>query len=172
LSLQPSGTASAPVRAGVTAGSVAAIVASVVNLPLEAPIDTLFNAATVTMAAVLAGAIAGLLWRGLGSNRRRQPLFALAVVAAFIVIASSAIVLEAQVNRAASYIVPLAAIVIGIVGSFTPLLSRLIWVKPTLAAGVALVIAVVVGVALASQGDTASGTLTLPPKSTIMNVIS
>jgi hypothetical protein len=48
----------------------------------------------------------------------------------------------------------------------------LIWVKPTLAAGVALVIAVVVGVALASQGDTASGTLTLPPKSTIMNVIS
>jgi hypothetical protein len=81
-------------------------------------------------------------------------------------------VLEAQVNRAASYIVPLAAIVIGIVGSFTPLLSRLIWVKPTLAAGVALVIAVVVGVALASQGDTASGTLTLPPKSTIMNVIS
>jgi undecaprenyl pyrophosphate phosphatase UppP len=160
------------VRAGVIAGSIAAIVASVVNLPLEAPSDTLFNAATVTMAAVLAGAIAGLLWRGLGSNRRRQPLFAWAVVIAFIVTAAIAIVLDQQVNRAASYIVALAAIVLGIVGSFTPLLSRLLRARPTLVAGGALVIAMVVGVALASQGDAASGALTLPPRSTTINVIS
>ncbi len=172
MSLQTGSTASAPLRAGVIAGSIAAIVASAVNLPLEAPTDTLFNAATVTMAALLAGAMAGLLWRGLESNLRRQPLFALAVFIAFVVTASSAIVLDEQVNRAASYIVPLAAIVLGIVGSLTPLLSRLLRVRPTLVAGVALVIAVAAGVALASQGDTASGTLTLPPRSTIMNVIS
>lgn len=172
MPLQHSGIPRAPVRAGVTAGSIAAMVASVVNLPLDAPTDTLFNAATVTIAALLAGVIAGLLWRSLASNRRRQLLFASTLVTAFVVVAASAIALDQQVDRAASYIVPLAAIVLGVVGLLAPSLSLMLRARSTLVAGVALVIALAVGAALASQGDAASGTLTLPPRSEILNIIS
>lgn len=168
---QSSDNSKARLRAGVTAGSIAAVVGSLANLPLEAPTDTLFNAATVTTASLLAGTVAGLLWRQLASNPRRPIVFGTSLLVAFAVVAASALALDGQVDRAASYIVPLAAIVLGIVGVATPLLTRTLQTAPAWIAVAALAVAVIVGGSLATQGDAESGTLTLPPRSSVIDEI-
>lgn len=130
--------------AGVISGSIAAIVGSIANLPLEAPTDTLFNAATV----------AGLMWRQLASNSRGLIVFrASLALLAFALLAATALALDGQVDRAGCYIVPLVAIVLGIVGVATPLLARALRIAPAWITAVALAVAVIVGGGLASQGD-------------------
>jgi len=158
-------------RAGVIAGSIAAVVGSLANLPLEAPTDTLFNAATVTTASLLAGTVAGLLWLWLASNPYGPIVFGASLAVAFVVVATAAIALDGQVDRAASYILPLAAIVLGIVGVATPLLARALHNAPAWVMAVALAVAVIVGGSLATQGDAESGTLTLPPRSSTIDII-
>ncbi|MDA1174319.1 MAG: hypothetical protein O2826_07355 [Chloroflexi bacterium] len=158
-------------RAGVIAGSIAAVVGSLANLPLEAPTDTLFNAATVTAASLLAGTLAGLLWLWLASNPYGPIVFCASLAVAFAVVAAAAIALDGQVDRAASYLVPLAAIVLGIVGAATPLLARALHNAPAWIVAAALAVAVIVGGSLATQGDAESGTLTLPPRSSTKDVI-
>lgn len=145
MTQQSSDDGNGRLRAGVIAGSIAAVAGSLANLPLEAPTDTLFNAATVTTAS-------------------------LAVV--FAVVAATALALDGQVDRATSYVVPLAAIVLGIVGVATPLLGRALQNPPAWITAAALAVAVIVGAGLATQGDAESGTLTLPPRSSIIEVIA
>ena len=60
---------------GITAGSVAAIIAVLVSLPLRSPSDTLLNSASVALAALLAGVVAGLLWLAMGRFDRRTVYF-------------------------------------------------------------------------------------------------
>jgi hypothetical protein len=170
MARQPNDSAKFPLRAGVTAGSIAAIVGSVVNLPLEAPTDTLFNAATVTTVSVLAGAIAGLLWRQLALTPRGPIVFSASLLVAFAIVAATAFALDGQIDRAASYILPLAAIVLGIIGVATPLLANALRRVPAWTTAVALAAAVIIGASLASQGDAESGTLTLPPRSSTIEI--
>ena len=161
----------APLRAGVTAGSIAAVLGSLANLPLQAPTDTLFNAATVTGASLFVGVAAGLLWRTLSSDPRRPVLFAASATVPFALVAVIAFALDAQIDRSASYVVPLAAIVFGIVASLTPPLARMLNAAPAWLAGAALAVAVAVGAAFATQGDAESGALTLPPRSMTVDVL-
>lgn len=162
---KPNSSTEAPLRAGIVVGSIGAIASSLANLPLEAPTDTLFNAATVSAGSLLAGLVAGLLWRALASCPRRPTLFAVTLVITFIIVAAAATTADSQVDRVKSYIVPLAAINLFIIGLLTPLASRKlrstpIWLAPTL-----LIAALIIGGALAGQGDARSGTLKLPPRS-------
>ena len=160
----------APLRAGVTAGSVAAVLGSLANLPLQAPTDTLFNAATVTGASLFIGLVAGLLWRSLSSNPRRPILFAASSVVTFALVAVTAFVFDTQVDRSASYVVPLALMVLLLVVGLTPLLAHKLTAAPAWFVAAALALAVGVGGALVTQGDAESGTLTFPSRSMVVDV--
>ena len=153
-------------RAGVIAGSVAAVVAALVNLPLEAPADTFFNSASVALASLALGLGAGLLQRALEGREDSDTPFLVALAVAFVLVCIVAIIAQTQLERAVAYIVPLAAIVFVLTGVLTVLLDREDAELPRWAPALAVAVALVIGVALAGQGDQESGRLELPPKST------
>ena len=153
-------------RAGVTAGAIAAIVAALVNLPLEAPADTFFNSASVVAGSLVLGLAAGLLQKALdGQDEPDIPFLALMALS-FVVVCVFAVIASTQLERSVTYIVPLAATVFVVTGVLTILLNREDAQLPRWAVAVAVVLALVIGLALAGQGDQESGTLELPPRST------
>ena len=154
--------------AGLTAGAIAAIIAALVSLPLHSPVDSAFNSATVAVACLVLGLITGLLWARMGD----RPLMAYGLLAAlFIVVLIVAFVGNSLLDRFLSFVLPLAAIAFVICALLTPLLSsyfsrpNLGWKSwgPTV---VSVVVALVVGFALITQGDAESGELALPPPPT------
>ena len=153
--------------AGLTAGAIAAVIAALVSLPLHAPVDSAFNSATVAVAALGVGVISGLLW----SRFSGRLLWFLAGLAAIFVLALIiAFGGNTQLDRMVSYMVPLAAIVVVVCAVLTPLLASF-FLKPTLgllkwSPVVAVIIALVVGFGLVTQGDAESGELSLPPRPT------
>ena len=153
--------------AGLTAGAIAAVIAALVSLPLHAPVDSVFNSATVTIAALVVGGISGLLW----SRYPDRPLWFLGGLAILFVIALViAFVGNTQLDRMVSYMAPLAAIVVVVCAVLTPLLAAF-FAKSTMgllkwSPAVAVIVALVVGFALATQGDAESGELSLPPRPT------
>ena len=153
--------------AGLTAGAIAAVIAALVSLPLHAPVDSAFNSATVSVAALIVGVISGLLWSRF-SDRMLWFLSGLAVV--FVLALIVALAGNTQLDRMVSYMVPLAAIVVVLCAVLTPLLASLFlkttigWLKWTPA--LAVVVALVVGFGLITQGDAATGELSLPPRPT------
>lgn len=152
--------------AGVIAGSVAAIVASLVNLPLESPADTFFNSASVALGSLAVGLGAGLLLKALDGREDQETPFLIALALAFLLVCIVAIIAQTQLERAVSYIVPLAAIVFVLTGVLTILLAREDAEIPRWAVILAVVVALGIGVGLAGQGDQESGELELPPRST------
>ncbi len=153
--------------AGLTAGAIAAVIAALVSLPLHSPVDSAFNSATVVIAALVVGGISGLLWSRLSGKL----LWFLGVLAGIFIIALViAFVGNTQLDRMVSYMVPLAAIVVVVCAVLTPLLASF-FLKPALgllkwSPVVAVIIALVVGFALVTQGDAESGELSLPPPPT------
>lgn len=150
--------------AGLTAGAIAAIIAALVSLPLNSPIDSAFNSATVTVAALVVGAISGLLWsRFLGSIK----LFLAGLLVIFVVALVVAFAGGTVLDRMVSYMLPLAAIVVVVCAVLTPLLASF-FLSPAIGILkwlplVAVVAALVVGFGLITQGDAISGELSLPP---------
>ena len=150
--------------AGLTAGAVAAIIAALVSLPLHSPVDSAFNSATVAVAALVVGLIAGVLWMRLSS---KVLWYAVILAGLFVVVLVLALVFNTQLERLASFTIPLAAIVIAGCAVLTPLLASF-FLQPT--AGllkwspvIAVIAALVVGFGLITQGDAESGELALPP---------
>ena len=158
-----------PVRAGVTAGSIAAIIGSLANLPLQAPTDTLFNAATVTVTSLFMGALCGWLWARFSSNSRGPILFAGSLLFAFAVVAVTAFGLDTKIDGLILYVIPLATIIFGVVFGLTPLLSRASTTVPAWLSVIVFALAIFIGTGLANCGDASAGTLTLPPRSMIIN---
>ena len=153
--------------AGITAGAIAAVIAALVSLPLHSPVDSAFNSATVAVAALVVGGISGLLWSRL-SGRLLWFLSGLGVV--FVIALVIAFAGNTQLDRMVSYMVPLAAIVVVICAVLTPLLAAF-FLKPAIGVlkwspVLAVIIALVVGFALITQGDAESGELSLPPPPT------
>ena len=153
--------------AGLTAGAIAAVIAALVSLPLHAPVDTAFNSATVAVAALFVGVVAGFLWSRLSG---RLPWFLVALAGIFITALLIAFAGNTRLDRMVSYMVPLAAIVVVSCAVLTPLLASL-FLKTAIGLlkwtpVVAVVIALVVGFGLIAQGDAASGELSLPPRPT------
>ena len=150
--------------AGLIAGAVAAIVASLVSLPLRSPLDVAFNTATVTLASLIVGILTGLLWTLLAANPGRIQRYAGVLAAAFMVLVVLALVGNIWLERFASFTIPLAAIAIAVSGILTPLLGGMSVAAVRGLAVVSLIASVGLGVALAGQGDTASGDLSLPAR--------
>ncbi len=153
--------------AGLTAGAIAAIIAALVSLPLHSPVDSAFNSATVAVVAIVVGGISGLLWTWLST---RLVLFLAALAGLFVIALVIAFVGNTQLDRMVSYMVPLAAIVVIVCAVLTPLLASF-FLKPALgllkwSPVVAVIVALVVGFALITQGDAESGELALPPPPT------
>ena len=151
--------------AGLTAGAIAAIVAALVSLPLHSPVDSVFNSATVAVACLVLGLISGLLYQRLGE----KPLVINGVLAAmFVVVLIVAFVGNSLLERFLSFLLPLAAIAFVICAMLTPFLTSY-FSRPGIGwkswgpASVAVVAALVVGLALVTQGDAESGELALPP---------
>ncbi len=151
--------------AGLTAGAVAAIIAALVSLPLHSPVDSAFNSATVALACLVLGLITGALWSRLGG----RPLLIFGMLGGlFLIVLIVAFVGNTLLDRFLSFVLPLAAIAFVVCALLTPLLSSyfsrpdLGW-KSWMPAGVAVVVALVVGFALITQGDAESGELALPP---------
>ena len=153
--------------AGLTAGAIAAVIAALVSLPLHSPLDSAFNSATVAVAALVVGVISGFLWTRF-SDRILWFLGALAGL--FVIALVIAFVGNTQLDRMVSFMVPLAAIVVVVCAVLTPFLASF-FLKPALgllkwSPLVSVVIALVVGLALVTQGDAESGELALPPPPT------
>ena len=150
--------------AGLTAGAIAAAIAALVSLPLHSPVDSAFNSATVAIAALVVGGISGLLWSRF-SEKLVWFLAGLAII--FVIALVVAFAGNTQLDRMVSYMVPLAAIVVVVCAVLTPLLASF-FLKSTIgllkwSPVVAVVIALVVGFGLITQGDAESGELSLPP---------
>ncbi|PZC47357.1 MAG: hypothetical protein C1O27_001304 [Chloroflexi bacterium] len=154
-----------PIQAGLFSGAIAAIVASLVQLPLYAPSDTLFNSATVTAGALAAGLAAGVLWKVTNRRANRVFLFGVAWGVVFAATVVFSAIGETQLNRSISFIVPLAAVVLGLTGVGTPLLASSTLMRRWAVPLAAVVVAIGVGIGLVGQGDAESGRLELPPRS-------
>ena len=127
--------------------------------------DSAFNSATVAVAALVVGVIAGLLWTWFST---KLLWFLVALAGLFIIALVIAFVGNTQLDRMVSFMVPLAAIVVVICAVLTPLLASF-FLKPTIGLlkwtpVVAVIVAVVVGFGLVTQGDAESGELALPPR--------
>ena len=155
--------------AGLLAGSVAAIAAVAVSLPLESPIGAYFNSASVALGSLGLGLGTGLLWRVLSVCGQNRLLFFNVVMAAlFIVVIAATLALDTYLERAVSFILPLAALSLGVTWSLTLVLVRMGRALPWRVAFATAAIALALGVALAGQGDQEDGRLELPPRNSMI----
>jgi len=150
--------------AGLTAGAIAAVIVTLVSLPLHSPVDSVFNSATVSIAAIAVGLIAGLLWMRFSA---RIMWYGISLAGLFIIVLAAALAGESVLDRLASFTIPLAAIAIIVCAVLTPLLANF-FVRPELgllkwSPVPALIVALVLGFGLITQGDAESGDLALPP---------
>lgn len=150
--------------AGLVAGGIAALIASLVSLPLDSPDDAVLNSGTVALAAVAAGLAAGLLWHYLARLGNPRKAFYLSCGAVFLLVTIISLINEAipspPLERVAQYVIPLAAIVIGIIAVLVPLSASLN--RAVMPAGLlSLAAGLAVGLALSGQGDAPSGELSL-----------
>lgn len=152
-------------QSGLLAGSVAGLVAAFVSLPLHSPHDGLLNTASIVLGSLAMGIISGQVWRILPVGQRRGRNFIALTLVAFGVIAIFAVIAETQIDRAVSFILPLAAIAIVTSGVGVPYLTGVERLSRWWLVSAAVIIASVVGAGLASQGDQRSGRLELPPRS-------
>ena len=93
----------APIRAGLLSGSVAALAAALLSLPLESPHDGLVNSATVVVITLIAGAVAGLVWKRLPEGQSRTKRFLIVILVGFLLVAGATALMQTQVERSLSF---------------------------------------------------------------------
>lgn len=142
---------------GLLSGAVAAILAALLSLPLHSPDDALFNTATVTIGALVAGVIAGGLRRAL-----TQRSFAIAWGAAFVTVVAGLAAGESTFQRMLAFGLPTAAVVFGVTGLGVSFLRDRALPKVSAITATAVGLAVAIGLGLSGEGDAASGSLSLP----------
>ncbi|MEA3502959.1 MAG: hypothetical protein U9R47_09320 [Actinomycetota bacterium] len=136
-----------PVVAGVAAGSVGAIAASLISLPVTSPNDTVANPLTVTVVAMIIGALSGFVWRSVRATSNGARTFVIAMVAGLFVVLSAFAIIEWTAGGGWFTYSALVAIVVFLsIGLLTPAISRA--VAPVWAAMIPVVLAFVVAVGL------------------------
>ncbi len=150
--------------ASIIAGSIAAVVAALVSLPLRSPDDILLNSGTVVAGGLLAGIIAGVIWRLLAGHPRRTLWFGVIWSMCFSLIVLLAVAGETQLDHFTAFVLPLGAIVFAVAGLFTVMLEGTALARRKRLAAAAVAIALAIGIGLAGQGDERSGKLELPPR--------
>lgn len=149
---------------GLTGGAVAAVVAVLVSLPLRSPSDTLLNSASVALAALLGGVVAGIIWLAWRNSPARPARFLVTWSVVFLPVAALVVIYgRSQLDHFTTFAVPLALIIYIVTGVLTVALPRYVpQLRWWYAAG-AVAVALAVGFGLATQGDQESGRLELPP---------
>ncbi len=152
--------------AASVAGLIGSLLVVLVSLPLHSPHDSLMNSGTIAVVALFASAALGLVWGVVGRTERGTQKFVAICAATFGAAVIGAVLVEtvAGLERSVSFIVPLAAIQIGVAAAFTPVLSTSRFTFKWL---VVLLAAVLLGTGfgLSGLGDQESGRLELPPRS-------
>ena len=152
--------------AATGAGLIGSLIVVLVSLPLHSPHDSLMNSGTIAVVALFASAALGVVWRVVGRTERGTQKFVAICAAVFGAAVVGAVLVEtvAGLERSVSFIVPLAAIQLGVTAAFTPAFSAssftLKWLVVLLAA-----VLLGTGFGLAGLGDQESGRLELPPRS-------
>lgn len=155
--------------AGLLAGSVAAIIVVAVSIPLESPSDAYFNSASVSVGSLGLGLGAGLLWRIMSAcGRNRLLYFNIVMSVLSIMMVAATLALETYLERSASFILPLAALAVGVTWLLTAVLARMGRAMPWRVALATAAIALALGFALAGQGDQEDGRLELPPRNSMI----
>jgi polyisoprenoid-binding protein YceI len=151
--------------AGLAAGAVASIAASFVSLLLQSPDRALLNTISITALALLAGVGAGALWEAVGGTQPAFQRFAGLMALVLLLVAGAAFLVAAYpgqpLHHVVSFCVPLAVLVLVLLTLLTPLLAGTSLARPQVAGPVGMVLALVVGIALAGHGS-GSGKLALP----------
>ena len=142
---------------GLLAGGVAALIGALLSLPLHSPDDAIFNSATVTIAALAAGLVAGVLRRSLSARR-----FAVAWGGLFVAAIAALAAGESIFERTLSFGLPIAAAVLGTTGLGVWLLDEQRIPRLPVLSAAAAVLAVAAGLGLVGQRDAESGSLSLP----------
>ncbi len=150
--------------AGVMAGAVAALIAVLVSLPLRSPSDTLLNSASVALAGLLWGLVAGAIWAACGNSSSRAARFLVAWSVVFLPVTVAVVLYgRSQLDHFTAFALPLALIIYAVTGLLTVGISRYLPNLRRWYAVGAVAVALVVGFGLVSQGDQESGRLELPP---------
>ena len=154
---------------GLLAGSVAAIAAVALSIPLESPSDAYFNSASVAAASLTLGLGAGLLWRLLALVGRQRLLFFNVIMAALLVVATAfSLAMETYLERAVTFILPLAVLSLGGVWALMLVLARTGRALPWRLALLTVAIALTLGFALVGLGDQEDGRLELPARDAVI----
>jgi hypothetical protein len=136
-----------PTVAGIAAGSVGAVAATLISLPVDSPNDTAANPLTVTVVAMIIGALSGLVWRRVRATANGARNFVIAMVSGLVVVLSTLAIIEWTAGGGwFTYIALIASIIFLSVILLTPAISRA--VAPVWAAMIPVVLAVVVAVGL------------------------
>ena len=143
---------------GLLSGAIAALIAGLLSLSLHSPDDAIFNTATITV-----GALQTML-----SSR----WFAIAWGGVFIVIVAALAASEVVFARMVAFGLPIAAVIFAVTGLGAWFLRDRLTSRVPAIAGLATVVALGAGVALAGQRDSASGALALPPTTSSSAVAS
>lgn len=149
-----------PVLAGAVAGAIAALAGSVLALVLRSPDEIVANSLTVTIAALVLGVAAGLVWRRSRATARPARFFAMALVVGFA--GSMAVVAAGELfllDNLTAFAVPIAGLIFVMLALLVPLLSTI--ARPRWIGVLTIAAAIVVGVALFGKGNVASGELAL-----------
>lgn len=153
---------------GLVSGGVAAVIASLVALVLDSPDDAVFNTATVSIGALVMGLVAALLWAAVKDRPNGAVLYFGVLAVAYAALAGAAVAGEPELERLATYVTSLAAIVFAVVALLTPVLAGL-ELPPLAAYGAPLAAAAgafALGMTLTLVDDDPSGELSLPDPST------
>ncbi len=136
-----------PTVAGIAAGSVGAVAATLISLPVDSPNDTVANPLTVTVVAMIIGALSGLLWRRVRATTNGARNFVIAMVSGLVVVLSTLAIIEWTAGGGwFTYIALVTSVIFLSVILLTPAISRA--VAPVWAAMIPVVLALIVAVGL------------------------
>lgn len=149
-----------PILAGLAAGSVGAIAASLIALPIHTPDELVANSVTITIVALIIGALSGLLWRRIRASSNASRTFALAMVSGFaITMMAAAIIDQTALNRLIPYAGAVSLVIFLSIGLLTPVFARAI--APAWAVLIPVVLSLIVGFGLFGRGTKTDGALEL-----------
>lgn len=158
-----------PILAGLAAGSVGAIAASLIALPVHTPDELVANSLTITIAALVIGALSGLLWRRIRATTNSTRTFALTMVGGFVItMMAAAIIDQTALDRFVPYAGAASLVIFLSIGLLTPVFARA--VVPAWVAIIPVVLALIVGLGLFGRGTSTSGDLSLDDLETTTTV--
>ena len=136
-----------PTVSGLAAGSVGAIAASLISLPVTSPNDNVANPLTITIVAMIFGALSGMVWRRVRATTNGGRTFVIAMIGGLLVVISALAIIEWTAGGGwFTYSALIVGVIFLSVILLTPAISRA--VAPIWAALIPVVLAVIVAVSL------------------------